>query len=338
MRRKRIISLLILLLIPVSLFAAENDPVVAQVNGTPIAQSKLYGAYQRLIPLNMFHRKVTSEVKNRLLRKALHELIDKELKLQEAQRLGISLPEEDLETAVKELIARYPSREAYRARLMKLKVSEKEVREALKRRKLTEKVYKHEVTDQIRVDEATARKFYDENKKQFIQPEQLHLRKIIIKVPALSTPEVVKQLKEKATRVMKEIRQGLPFEEAARKYSDANNKNRGGDMGFIHKGRFDPKIEKEVLAGKPGQLFGPYKLFEGYTILKLEEVKPERLVPFEEIKDKLVEDLIRRKTNERSEAWMKQLRKKAKIKILDSRLMEEKPGKEAAKDAKGNLE
>ncbi len=323
--RRVFVFLTLLLLVSVPLFASENDPVVARVNGFPVVQSQLYGEYQRLIPLNTYHRRITLQIKNRIMKKALHNLIEKELKLQDAKKLELSVPKQDIDTAVQKVIDSYKGREAYLKQLQQWHVSEKEVRESVRNKELVKAVYKREVTDKVHVDEAAAKKYYDENRKRFIQPMRMHLREILIKVPALSTDALVEQKRQEAEKILIEIKGGLPFEEAAKKYSDASNKDRGGDMGLIHEGMLEPEAEKAVLAGKPGELFGPFKGFRGFVLLKLEKFLPERLSPFDEVKAKLMEGLTDQKTNGLGTAWIKRLHKEAKIEILDPRFQEEKP-------------
>jgi len=322
------ILLLILLFPPISLFAAENNPVVARVNGAPIAQSELYGEYQRLIPLNTYHRRITPKIKNNMMKRALQNLIVKELKLQDAKRLGLSIPESDLNAALQKVIDSYHGRQAYEKQLQQWHVSEEEVRESVRKKELVTAAYKAEVTDKVHVNETIARKYYDQNKKRFIQPLRMHLREILIKVPALSTSALVEQKRQNAEKIIKEIKAGLPFEEAAAKYSDAPNQERGGDMGLVHKGVLEPEAEKAVLAGKAGEIFGPFKGFRGFVILKLEKTLPEKQMTFDEVKAGLIQDLKRKETNDLTEAWMDRLHKEAKIEILDPRFKDKKPVKE----------
>jgi parvulin-like peptidyl-prolyl isomerase len=117
--------------------------------------------------------------------------------------------------------------------------------------------------------------------------------------------------------VAAKVKEGMPFEEAVEKYSEGKEKEKGGDMGFLHKGRLEPKIEEEVLALKPGEIAGPFRAFEGYYIFRLEAFKPERMSTFDEIKQPLMADLTRKGIEARSQAWMKGLKSKAEIVIKD---------------------
>jgi parvulin-like peptidyl-prolyl isomerase len=168
----------------------------------------------------------------------------------------------------------------------------------------------------VSISEEQAGEYYEENKKNFIRPLQFHLNNILFKVPALANDFDRKAAQDQAEEVMKKIKQGLPFEEAVQLYSEGPDKDKGGDMGLFHKGRLAADIEEAVLALKPGEITGPHKSYKGFYIFQLSEILPEKLIPFEEIKEKLIADLEMKTREEKEKEWMEELKSQAEITIL----------------------
>ncbi len=293
-----------------------GSAVVARVNGVAITADQLQGEMLRLLPMTFFHQKVSPEKMEQLRRQALDHLIDKELKLEEAKRLGLEVPDAEVEARLKQAIDSFPSREAFDARLKQGGVTVADLRAEIRRRKLVERAEQAAVKG-VAVGEKEARAYYDANPERFVEPEQLHLRTILLKVAPLATKEEEKAVEAKAKWLAKQIRSGeLAFEAAAKQYSQADNAKEGGDMGWLHKGQLGEKIEPQVLKLAPGEVGGPFRVFKGYYLVQLVERRPARTVPFEEVRDKLVRQLTERRREERRRAWLQGLRAKAKVEIL----------------------
>ena len=100
---------------------------------------------------------------------------------------------------------------------------------------------------------------------------EVHLAHILIGIPENAKPEQVKASREKADKVIKEIKDGLDFSSAAIRYSESQQALEGGDMGWR---RYDevPSLFADVLAGmKPGDVTPPMRGPSGFHILKLVE-------------------------------------------------------------------
>ena len=71
-----------------------------------------------------------------------------------------------------------------------------------------------------------------------------------------------------------------------------------GDLGIIKKGQTIPEFEKEIFKLKPGEISRPIRSSYGYHIVKVEEKIPERILPFEEVKDLVKKDYLQKKQEE----------------------------------------
>lgn len=107
--------------------------------------------------------------------------------------------------------------------------------------------------------------------------------------------------KAKAAELLEQLQKGADFAELAIVHSkDPGSAGRGGDLGIVAKGRMVPSFDEAAFALKdPGDLSGIVETGFGYHIIKLEERLPESLVPFQEVRDGLIQEV---QTNARNDA------------------------------------
>ena len=148
--------------------------------------------------------------------------------------------------------------------------------------------YTTHITATTKVDEETARKYYDEHKSDYLQ---LKARHILIRVKGSAVPlkKDAKELTdEEALAKAKEIRQklvdGADFATLAKAESDdAGSGANGGDLGTFGHGRMVPAFEEVAFKIPVGEISEPVKSQFGYHIIKVEsrqektfvEVRPE---------------------------------------------------------------
>lgn len=75
---------------------------------------------------------------------------------------------------------------------------------------------------------------------------------------------------ETASRAANSLKNGLPFEEAAQKWSkDENSREKGGDLGWIRRGQTEPAFEAAVFAMKTGEVSPPVRTGYGLHLIQL---------------------------------------------------------------------
>ncbi len=168
---------------------------------------------------------------------------------------------------------------------------------------LAQQYYQQLVAD-TKVDEATAREYYDAHKGDYVQVKASH---ILIRAKGSPTPlkKDAKELTdEEALAKAKQIRQklvdGADFATLAKAESDdAGSGANGGDLGTFGHGRMVPAFEEVAFTLPVGEISQPVKSQFGYHIIKVEsrqertfaEVRPE-------IERKLNADLVKKKMDD----------------------------------------
>lgn len=161
----------------------------------------------------------------------------------------------------------------------------------------------HNLLKDIKVTEGELLEYYNEHKDMFKEAESVQASHILVEDEA------------KAEEVVKEINEGLSFEEAATKYSSCPSNAQGGDLGHFTKGRMVPEFEAAAFDMKVGEVSAPVKTQFGYHIIKLVDKKEESVKAFDEVKNQLSQQLVAMKQQETYLGKVDELKKEYEVKI-----------------------
>jgi len=137
-----------------------------------------------------------------------------------------------------------------------------------------------------KVDEADARKYYDEHKDSYLQITARHIL-ISTKGSQAGVKPGAQELTDeealaKANDLRKRILAGEDFAAIAKAESnDSSNAANGGLLPPFGHGAMVPSFEQAALKLKPGEISEPVKTPFGYHIIKLEDIKTK---PFEAVR------------------------------------------------------
>ena len=167
---------------PVAAASPLPDPV-ARVNGVPIAASDLQKAYKALSASQGGNQVPPGkEQEARLF--VLNQLIQAELMYQLSQKTPVAESSKKVDDAVARLRGRFKSDEEFRTGLAQQNLSEKELRELIRRNVVIENHVEQTIASKIVVSDQEVREFYDKNPETFSMPEQVRASHILIMVDA----------------------------------------------------------------------------------------------------------------------------------------------------------
>jgi peptidyl-prolyl cis-trans isomerase C len=156
------------------------------------------------------------------------------------------------------------------------------------------------------VSEADVKAYYDRHADKFKQPDLVSVRHILVSVkqgegqPGLSDADA----KARIAKIQAELKKGAKFEALAKKYSDdPGSKENGGLYADADPSQWVPEFGAAARTQAVGKVGAPVKTQYGYHLMKVENRKPSRLVPFEEAK----QEAERRTQQERQTAVWNEL-------------------------------
>jgi len=244
------------------------------------------------------------------LRKAVAaDMIEEELVLGEADRLGITIDGDELKKEEARLREEAGSGgkgggEGFFEDIRLAYGSVGAWREALKRRLIIQKAMEMVTGGEVRIKKGEAMKFYRGHKKDYSEPEKVRARMIVV-----STEEEAEKVRKGLTK--------KNFAEVAKKVSLGPEAKNGGDLGLFARGEMPEEFEKAVFSLKPGEISSIVKTEYGYHILLLESKKHTRHIGFKEARDDINDKLRRLKRERRFHIWMNSLKKKTVIEVRE---------------------
>jgi parvulin-like peptidyl-prolyl isomerase len=147
-----------------------------------------------------------------------------------------------------------------------------------------------------------------------MKPDEYRASIILVKVPPSSLPEQREEFKKKADDIYLQLKSGSDFADLASKYSDDMSRIKGGDLGYFHAGQSDdPEFDVQIQKLKVGESSLIIKSLKGFYMVKLTDSRPQRQLPFDEVKDKIKIMLVKSEKEKLYNDWMDTLKKKAKI-------------------------
>jgi peptidyl-prolyl cis-trans isomerase D len=154
--------------------------------------------------------------------------------------------------------------------------------------------------------------YYQSHPKEFLLPEKIRARHILLKVPEGASKEQIEETRKKGEAILARINSGEEFEKVAEQESqdEATAKN-GGDLGFFSRGAMDPELEKAAFKLGRGKVSDVILTRQGFDIIRVDDGTPEVEIPFESVKDKieakLLEEKARKKVNDEAENFYEQV-------------------------------
>lgn len=148
---------------------------------------------------------------------------------------------------------------------------------------------KQRLAKSINPDEATLKQFYEENRDLYAEPEERRVRHILIRAKRGDKASEQAAL-AKIKQIQGELKQDKPFAELAKQYSqDPGSAEVGGDLGYFEQGMMAPEFDKKVFSMQKGEISEPVQTDFGYHLILLEDIKPRRVLPYDKVKDRVLQ-------------------------------------------------
>ena len=289
--------------------------VMATVNGRKITRTEVQKYYDTQVA--DAPQKPSEEQADTLRLNILRELIDNEILMQRAEKLGLLATDEEVNAKLAEIKAPY-TQEEFDKRLKDRGLTLDDFKRDLRRSLTIDKVLNKEITSKINITDEDITSYYNQHKAEFnlIEP-QYHLAQIL--VTTQPNPQVKNMKAQTEADARKKIQMienrldsGEDFATVAMTYSEQpDTAQNGGDLGFIPESslKSDKAAYDAINKLKPGQYTGILSVSDpnshqvyGFRIVKLisKEAAGQR-----ELKDPRVQQAIREQLRDRREQLLK---------------------------------
>jgi peptidyl-prolyl cis-trans isomerase C len=305
--------------------ANQLGAVAVTVNGTTVTEGQIEAILNpRMeqmagrIPENM-----TSQYRQEIRKRIIEQLVVEELLAQKEKQNNIAVSEAELTEQINKQVAEQNlTLDEFKALLKAYGTSFSDYQQNLHKRLMFEKLMEAEFAQRLaKPTDEQARAFYDENIRQFSEPEKIHAKHILIRVDeknsVADTNQAKLQAKAKAQQILEQIKAGASFEELAKQYSACPSGKDGGDLGMQPKGTFVPEFEKAAFALKPGQVSDIVQTSFGYHIIKLIEHADANTASFSQTKEQILQVLANKQKEQIVTDYIQKIKAEADIKFAN---------------------
>ncbi len=150
-----------------------------------------------------------------------------------------------------------------------------------------------EFEEDVQIGDDEIGSYYEYNIDKYSEPKKVKARHILFRLEEKAPEDKEKEVREKAESVLRDAREGKDFAELARKYSEGPTKSKGGDLGYFSSGQMVETFEDAAFKLNIGEISDLVRTPFGYHIIKVEDVKEAREKTLDEVRDQIIDTLIK---------------------------------------------
>jgi parvulin-like peptidyl-prolyl isomerase len=294
--------------------AGERVAVFARVGETQISATEFQRALAVAMRKKYYHAKPPEAELAKFQREVGDEVVNRVLLLAEARRRGVQPDRARIDATVAGYDAQYKGSANWSANREKMLAA---VVPQLESESLLERLDKI-VRTTPDPTEAELRAYYERHRDRFVEPEQVKLSVILLKVDPSSRQAVWNGAHEEGRRLHKRLQGGADFAELAQSHSGDRSASQGGQMDYTHRGMLPETVHEVVDKLKPGQLSEPVQMLEGVAILRLDDRRPARQRAFDQARERAAELWRRDEGQARWTRLVADLRRGVRIQVDES--------------------
>lgn len=155
-----------------------------------------------------------------------------------------------------------------------------------------------------------AEEYYRGYKAGLSELEERHVREILLPT------------EKEAQSILIRLLQGEDFASLAEAYSRTESRDKGGDAGFLKRGKRSPEFDKAVFSPElhEGEISSVFSCPEGFYIVRIEAIRRFQGRPFEEMQGEIKAILLQKKKQERIKKLLQDLKNNAGLEIHEGRI------------------
>lgn len=280
-----------------------GDKVVAVVNNEIITQKDLNDF------LNFIRMQYSQQLKGKALEEKvgamrldlLQRLIEDRIMLQQAKTDKMTIQPPRIKDRIDEIKKRYPSEAEFERDLSKQGLVLADLEKKMREQMLMYNIVEQKVRSKVVVWPEEITDFYNQNKRQFLKPEER-----VLTVISFDDENAAKT-------VSYQLRSGKKLEELAARYTFTIDK-----LSALQGQQLRAEIEDTVFKLGINEVSNPVKIEDKYYIFRLDNILGSQQLSLNESQDKIQAYLFEKKLQEALTKWLDELKKQSYIKILEN--------------------
>ena len=249
------------------------DRVAAVVNDGVVLASEL-DDQMAIVTERLKQQKLELPPQNVLRQQVLERLILQEIEAQRANKAGLKVPDETLNSALSEVAQRnnIPLSQLPEA-LQQQGIDYAAYREDMRKELTLGLLRQRDVLQRIAITPREIDQYMEKEAKLPSADEEYNVSHILIAVPQEATPAQLDAAAKQAQDVYTRAKGGEDFAKLALAYSKSQTALEGGSLGWRKGGELPTFLADTIAKLKPGEVGEPLRTPTGYHIIRLNDVR-----------------------------------------------------------------
>jgi peptidyl-prolyl cis-trans isomerase SurA len=252
---------------------------------------------------------MSDQRREEVIKEVVEHMIDDELVATEAIEMKLTVTAAEIDKAMENMAAQNGVDVKTLAEAIKTQgMSVLTYRGQLRKQILRYKVLNLRVRGRIKITEAEARQFYNDQVRDVRATGEFEGAHILVRVATGVSAAEAKEASDRAQGIMDRIKAGEDFAEVARKESeDSVTASRGGSLGMLDPGTIPSILDRAFLDMEVGEIVGPIRTAAGFHVITLIS-RENKVQPWAEVKDRILSHLGQREMARQEKIWLNELR------------------------------
>ncbi len=235
----------------------------------------------------------------------LGQQLEQQLLLQHFMKQSdVSVSDEDVDQQMEQITQQFPDEKTMQQALKKQGESLESIRKQIRERLRMQKFIEQKVGE-VNVSPQEAKKYFEENRSEFDQPEKVKARHILLEEDTGAENEI--------QSIRKELEQGADFKEVARSRSEGPSAKEGGSLGYITRDRMVEPFSEAAFDLEVGELSDPVKTRYGWHLIEVTDRKKNTEAKYENVSDTVVQQVRSQKKQQQTRQVLQDLRSQVDI-------------------------
>jgi peptidyl-prolyl cis-trans isomerase C len=219
--------------------------------------------------------------------KMLDGMIDRTLLWLEADALGVTVSDSTIQWFVGQFTLAVGGERALGEMISKGGFTRADLENMIRKDLMIRSFLENTVLQEVAVSDSMAMAYYTENPNDFVAPDSIHARHIILRASQSDTETDIENKKQTLRDLAARIDAGEDFEELAKQYSEGPSAPRGGDLGYFTHRDMVPEFSNVAFGLKEGEVSGVVETKFGYHLIKCEGKVASRKLEFAQVEAQL---------------------------------------------------
>jgi len=279
--------------------------IVATVDGYPISFQEFWEEFKNRYDDVADPSTLPSDVLLQMKVEVLSDVVRRRILLQEAHRRQIHVPEELLTARLAQLRDGY-SGLAFEKILLKHRQDPELFERAVTEQLMMEALYREVTSDAADVTEEEIGSYYDDHLDEFLVPETVRMRQMIVKDRA------------RAMDLLQRLRKGQDFSTLAAEHARVPGGEEPGRLETYRRGELPEVLEVLAFSAETGRVTGPVETPYGFHLVRVEETVPAQLSSLDDVREE-IRTRLRQERQEREYArWVLGKVRESDIRVHES--------------------